>query len=131
MNGWAGNACHDNTSITFNSGITAMARKSTIGTNPLDAVIPKMATKKTTPALKKRAKPVDVEPPPSKERLTIQINVETVERARNASYWERIPLAQIVDEAINAAIDKLERSRGETYAERDDALRAGRPFKRR
>lgn len=108
-----------------------MARRSTIGKNPLDAVIPTTARSKAKPAVKKRAKPEPEEPTIVRERLSVLIPMDTVERVRNASYWERIPLAAIVNDALNAAIDRMERSRGEDYPERDKALRAGRPFKRK
>ena len=109
-----------------------MARKSTIARNPLDAIIPVQgAAKSQKPALKKRQPKAAPEPAKARERVTIQLPVETVERARNAAYWDRTPLAQIIGDAIETAIDRLEKARGEAYPERDDALRAGRPLKRR
>ena len=110
-----------------------MARKSTIGVNPLDAVIPIAAGKGVDkPVVKKRPqKAAEPDIAIHRERLTILIPLSTVERARNAAYWDRVPLAQIVDEALTAAIDRMEKARGEPYPERSDALRAGRPLKRR
>ena len=111
-----------------------MARKSTIGVNPLDAVIPAKLSAKAKVAPKKRPRPkAEATPEPTivRERLSILIPLDTVERARNAAYWDRLAVAQIVDDAINAAVDRMERARGETYPEREEALRAGRPLKRK
>lgn len=108
-----------------------MARKSTIGFSPLDLIVPQKPSSQPKKTIKKQAKPEPKKPSIERERVTIQIPVETVERARNASYWDRIPFAQIVDDALNAAVDKMERARGDTYPERETGLRAGRPFKRK
>lgn len=108
-----------------------MARRSTIGKNPLDAVIPTKVRGKVKPVLKKKPQPVPEEPAIVRERLSVLIPFDTVERVRNAAYWDRVPLARIVDDALNAAIDRYERSRGKEYPERDKDLRAGRPFKRK
>lgn len=108
-----------------------MARRSTIGTNPLDLVIPKKTAKKPKPVLKKKPAPKPEEPVIERERLTVQIPVETVERARNAAYWERLPLAWLVEEGLKMVVDKMERHRGEIFEERAAALKSGRPFKRK
>lgn len=49
------------------------------------------------------------------ERVTFLIPVEIIERARNASYWDRVPLAQIFERAVKRAVDAMERDRGARY----------------
>ena len=108
-----------------------MARKSTIGRNPLDMLIPAKPATKAKQTVRKAGPKREPEPAAERERLTVQVGLETVERARNAAYWERTPLAQLVEEGLKMVVDKLERQRGEVYAEREQALRVGRPLKRR
>lgn len=106
-----------------------MARKSTIGKNPLDLIIPTKAAVKAKPAPKKKAVAKAQPEPEEWERLTIQIPKATVERARNAAFWDRVPLAHLVEEGLNMVVNKLEKANGEEYPEREKALKRGRPFK--
>jgi hypothetical protein len=64
-----------------------------------------------------------------RERLTVQLPTELIETLRNIAYWDRIPLAVLVEDSIKATIAKSERSRGGEYPQRDKQLRAGRPLK--
>ena len=107
-----------------------MARKSTIGgINPLDMLIPPKPTNKAKTPPKKPAPAPKAEAAP-RARLTIQIDGDVAERAKNAAYWDRVPLAQLVEEGLRLVVDKMERARGEVFEEREAGLRPGRPFKR-
>jgi hypothetical protein len=66
----------------------------------------------------------------SRERLTVQISGRAIERLRNAVYWtEGITLAGLVESCILEAVDRMEKKRGASFAQRDHPLRAGRPPK--
>jgi hypothetical protein len=69
-----------------------MAKRRTIGTNPLDTVIPARLPESTPP--KKVIK----------ERLTVHLPVELIERIKNAVYWTPgLTLAGLAEEAFTAA----------------------------
>ena len=95
-------------------------RRTTIGTNPLDAVIPA------------RQKIHEGETPPRvlKERLTVHLPVDLIERVKNAVYWTPgLTLARLAEEALTAAVERLERERGEPFPPRRSELKGGRPLK--
>ena len=94
-----------------------MARK-TIGTNPLDAVIP---PRPVEPAAQE-------EPPAEKKvRLTLHLRKDVQERLRAAAYWTPgETLAGIVERAVVAEVDRMEKERGAAFAA-SGKLRTGRP----
>lgn len=99
-------------------------RRSTIGANPLDAVVPirrnVAGTKAAEPEPKKAAK----------ERATFQLPVELIDRARNAVYWTPgATMAGVMEAALTAQLERMEKKRGSPFPERDGALKAGRPVK--
>jgi hypothetical protein len=102
-----------------------MARRSTIGANPLDAVVPvgRGATK--------RAKPQAEPARPTKERVTFQLPVDLIERARDAVYWTPgLTMASFMEEALVAQLERTEKKRGTPFASRAGAaLKTGRPVK--
>lgn len=108
-----------------------MARKSVIGSNPLDSVIPPPTADKTKLGPKKSVGKKAAEPPPARERLTVQLPAEIVERARDAAFWERTTVTDIVEQGISIVLDKLEQRRGEPFTTRSSGLKVGRPVKRR
>lgn len=94
-------------------------RRSTIGANPLDAVVPE-------------APPEAAEPFPkvSKERLTIHLPVDLIDRVKNAVFWTPgLTLAALGEEALRAMVDQLEDERGGPFPPRREELRGGRPLK--
>ncbi len=96
-----------------------MAKRRTIGANPLDAVIPAPREEKTPSA-----------PKPIKERLTVHLSLDLIDRVKNAVYWTPgLTLAGLAEEALAAAVDKLERVRGEPFPPRQAELKGGRPLK--
>lgn len=96
-----------------------MAKRRTIGTNPLDAVIPPQPLAEAPP--KKKI---------IKERLTVHLPVELIERVKNAVYWTPgLTLAGLAEEAFTAVVERLERERGGPFPPRRAELKGGRPLK--
>jgi hypothetical protein len=80
----------------------------------------------------------------NKQRLTVQISDEVVERAKNAVYWTRgLTLAQLTEQALEKALVALEKNtaifddktgnplkeKGQPFPERAEELKTGRPIK--
>src|ERR1700758_4602530 len=98
-----------------------MARKSTIGANPLDAVVPPQP--RDTPA---EAEPQEA----AKERVTFKLSLDLIERIRDAVYWTPgATMTRLMEEALTAYLEKLERNRGNAFPRRTGAVRTGRPVK--
>jgi hypothetical protein len=114
-----------------------MAKRRTIGENPLDALIPdptaatKINRQSLTPAstpsgAEKSEKSSAVE----KERLTVHLPIHLIERIKNTVFWTPgLTLARLGEEAFKSHVDKLEKSRGGPFPPRKDELRGGRPMK--
>lgn len=64
-----------------------------------------------------------------KARMTVQISLDTIERLKDAVYWERLTVAQFVEEALEAALQKLEKRSGKPYPKRKSELKPGRPLR--
>lgn len=65
-----------------------------------------------------------------KERMTIQISKDTIERAKNAVYWTPgLTIAQLTEEALNLVLNEMEKERGGSFPQRKSELRPGRPLK--
>ncbi|MCX6615994.1 MAG: hypothetical protein NTZ98_07830 [Acidobacteria bacterium] len=102
-----------------------MAKRKTIGENPLDAVVPRAPSR--APAAVAEAREL---PRPTKERMTFHLPVEVMERAKNAVFWTPgLTLADLAAQALTEAVDKLERKRGELFPPRKAELKGGRPMK--
>jgi hypothetical protein len=101
-----------------------MATRKTIGMNPLDAVIPRdLAPGGTDQETEKR-------PKVKKERLTVHLSVDLIERVKNAVYWTPgLTLAGLAEDALREAVDQLEQARGEPFPPRQRELTGGRPLK--
>jgi hypothetical protein len=81
-------------------------------------------------ATRKSGGTVQVEGPRRKLRLSVVIDAAVVERAKNAVYWTPgLTLATITEQALVAALDKLEHRRGEPFPPREAGLRVGRPVR--
>jgi hypothetical protein len=98
-----------------------MARRKTIGESPLDAVVPK-------PPPPKEEGPQTLAT--LKERVTFQLPVDLIERARNAVFWTPgLTMAALAEEAFKQALDRMEKQRGEVFPPRHSPLKTGRPVK--
>jgi hypothetical protein len=125
--------------------------RQTIGDNPLDALMPpKPAEEKFEPTqvqTKLNGHPSRRLTPSSenaKQRLTVQISENVIERAKNAVYWTRgLTLAQLTENALEQALANLESSsviyddstgqplkeKGDEFPKRREDLKSGRPVK--
>ena len=66
----------------------------------------------------------------TKERLTVNLEPELIERARNAVYWTPgLTLAGLTREALVKALGRLEKENGGTFKPRTGELPAGRPIR--
>ena len=98
-----------------------MARpRSTIGSNPLDAVVP---MGRPEPAIEEPSAP----PAAPRERVTIALPADLMERARNAVYWTPgATLAGLVEEALEVELAKREEASGGVFKTRNSRLKPGR-----
>lgn len=98
-----------------------MRKRTTIGQSPLDAVVPPREAV---------AAPVVTAPPAYKQRLTVHLPVDLIDRLKNAVYWTPgLTLAGLAEEALARAVDEREAARGEAFPPRRSELRGGRPMK--
>ena len=66
---------------------------------------------------------------PTKQRITLHISSDIVDRVKNAVYWEPgLTVAGFAEEAFMKEIEKLEQERGAPFPQRKQhRLRGGRP----
>jgi len=69
----------------------------------------------------------------AKQRMTVTLPVELLERLRNAVYWTPgLTLARLIEEAVTDTIAAMERrSHGEPFPKRIAQLKGGRPRRMR
>lgn len=124
-----------------------MSRK-TIGESPFDTLL----SPESTEIQKEPSQPhkkLNGYPPKvaargnSKQRLTVQISENIIERAKNAVYWTRgLTLAQLTEKALEQVLEGLEggsviydesgsqlKKKGDRFPERKEDLKSGRPVK--
>jgi post-segregation antitoxin (ccd killing protein) len=66
----------------------------------------------------------------ARQNLTVQIDGELIERARDAVFHTPgLTLAGLVQSALAEALKRLENKRGEPYPKRPAAIRVGRPVR--
>jgi hypothetical protein len=100
-----------------------MPKRRTIGTNPLDAVVPEPRD------VPQPRTPVPAAPM-SKERLTVHLPVDLIEGVKNAVYWTPgLTLARLAEDALRQALAALEAARGAPYPPRERPLTVGRPLR--
>jgi hypothetical protein len=111
-----------------------MAMRKTRGLNPLDAVVsnPWASTRnhEQEPVPVKISRPPERRPKVEKERLTVHLPINLIDRLKNAVYWTPgLTLAGLAEATLREAIDKLEKERGEPFPPRTRELTGGRPLK--
>ena len=100
-----------------------MPKRRTIGTNPLDAVVPEPRDIPQSPTPAPAV-------PGGKERLTVHLPVDLIERVKNAVYWTPgLTLARLAEEALRQALADLEAARGAPFPPRERPLTVGRPLR--
>ncbi|MGE0206755.1 MAG: hypothetical protein AB7R69_02785 [Candidatus Babeliales bacterium] len=99
-----------------------MNKKKTIGNNPLEAYFgsKKEELKQTNPEKMTVKK---------KERITIHLPVDLIEKIKNAVFWEPgLTLTAFAEYAFEQALQVQEEKRGKPYPERQERnLKSGRP----
>ena len=65
---------------------------------------------------------------PVKQRLTITLPADMLDRLRNAVYWTPyLTLAGFIETAVTAKLDEIEKQNGEPFPTRSQELKGGRP----
>lgn len=111
-----------------------MAKRQTIGDNPLDSLFePAAKTNGHSVAILNEdnvSQPQQKQKFSKKQRITVQISEDVIDRIKNAVYWTPgITLASLAEEAFSKVVDEIEKSRGTPFPKRKDELKTGRPIK--
>lgn len=114
---------------------TAARKRGGLGANPLDSLVPVQAASKasrrgltpagTTPSRETPPKAKKAE----KDRYTLHLPVELMERAKNAAYWTPgLTLASLAEAGLRTELDRLEKKNGGAFKAREAELVGGRPI---
>lgn len=107
-----------------------MAKRQTIGDNPLDAYISPNVVNEDQKVLEENSIPQRQPKHSNKQRITVQISEDVIDRIKNAVYWTPgLTLASLAEEAFSKIVDELEKSKGTPFPKRKDELKTGRPIK--
>jgi hypothetical protein len=109
-------------------------RRKTIGNSPLDTVVPRREPEGDSPvprAITERQRAGEEgRSRITKERLTVHVPVELIDRVKNIVYWTPgLTLARLAEEALTKEVEKREQERGEPFPHRAEELKGGRPLK--
>ena len=112
----------------------ARPKGSTIGSNPLDAVVPMRPTdQQSTDSLHakhvlrgREAEPAMSVAQPRREKVTVVLPTDLMERLRATAYWTRQSLAGLVEDGIRDIIAKEEQAHGGPFDPIAIRLRPGR-----
>ena len=64
-----------------------------------------------------------------KEKLTVHLTHDLIERVKNAAYWNpRLTIASIAELGVRYAIEQVEKENGGAYPPRESELKGGRPI---
>jgi len=97
-----------------------MAKRKTIGENPLDSLL--------QPAQKNEQQDEQKCTSTCKQRVTVQISNDVIERIKNAVYFTPgLTLAAFAEQAFSKAVDRLEKEK--PFPQRHGELKTGRPIK--
>jgi hypothetical protein len=115
------------------------------GTNPLDRLAGNSKQGKASKASKASKKDLpskkdslsteellskeDLSFPSARVNYAFKCNEFLLEKLRDIAYWERITMADLLDDAVFKIIQEYEKSNGEPYEKRASKLRTGRPPK--
>ena len=111
-----------------------MAKRPTIGDNPLDSLIQPIAhnahaTSSTLEIEDEPKKKPQKQVKSQKQRITVQISEDVIERLKNAVYWTPgLTLAALAEEAFSKSVDALEEKNGSPFPKRKNELKTGRPL---
>lgn len=108
-----------------------MAKRQTIGENPLDGLLTPNTTHNGKPVTnRERTTSVSTQKlKRPKQRITIQLSADVIERAKNAVYWTPgLTLASLAEDAFSKTIDAIEKERKAPFPKRKEELKTGRPI---
>lgn len=101
-------------------------KNKTIGTNPLTEYL-------TNPPQinnPQKKKPQDVPTKTLKQRVTIHLSVDLIDKVKNAVFWEPgLTLTEFAQQALTKELKRWEKEWGEQYPQRKAQLKGGRPLK--
>ncbi len=114
--------------------------RKTIGNNPLDAVVPDLRSLQNHSDSEANSGKTSEQQEAilaarsdsrRKERLTIHLPVELIERVKNAVFWTPgLTLAELGERALEEFVTDLEKEHGGAFESRSSELKGGRPLKR-
>jgi hypothetical protein len=107
--------------------------RSTIRNDPFETLIPnrfaEMDEKPLALAEVSRENGHNGEKAHKKEKLTVHLTHDLIERIKNAAYWEpELTIASIAERGIKHAMAEVEREHGGPYQKRKSELKGGRPI---
>lgn len=108
-----------------------MTKRQTIGENPLDSLFEVASPNGNSVAVLngEGASPQQKPKPSKKQRITVQISVDVIERLKNAVYWTPgLTLASLAEDAFSKAVDQLEEEKEAPFPKRKEELKTGRPI---
>lgn len=105
-----------------------MVKRQTIGENPLDSLFEPFSNGSERSSILKensqKKKKVS-----QKQRITVQISFDVIERVKNAVYWTPgLTLASLAEKALSNAVDQLEKEKKSKFSKRKEELKTGRPI---
>jgi hypothetical protein len=72
----------------------------------------------------------EVSPVEGRQKLTVHLEADIVNRVKNAAYWNpRLTIAKIAERGIRLALREVEKEHGGAYPQREGELVGGRPIK--
>lgn len=116
------------------------ARTSTIKNDPFETLIPdrvgaqaveetQQAHSVVTPLRKETPQVEEKASSHKKEKLTVHLTPDLIERVKNAAYWNpRLTIAGIAELGVRYAIELVEKENGGAYPPRESELKGGRPI---
>ena len=107
-----------------------MAKQKTIGTSPLAEYLG--ATSPASDILPENTHELqEITKSEKKQRVTIYVSNDLIERVRDAVYWEpSFTLAEFAELAFTQALKDLEQKKGQPYPSRKThRLKSGRPIR--
>lgn len=108
-----------------------MAKRKTIDDNFLDNLIKPVTSHDghSVNTAQKYTERTYKKPKQTKQRITVQISVDVIDRLKNAVYWTPgLTLASLAEEAFSKTVDKLEKERKKPFPQRKEELKTGRPI---
>lgn len=107
-------------------------RKSTIGNDPFETLIPDVMGEQGRVVQHPTVAQAQAEGKsngPKKEKLTVHLTHDLIERVKNAAYWNpRLTIAGIAEIGVQYALEQVEKENGGPYPTRESELKGGRPI---